>query len=287
MTDQDKSESTTPTFSTSTLYDYGIQLPIGVVSGNPAGLHKGLAFRPYRTRDEKAISKLRKRNPHPAHDVVVTLCYMLESFGDIADFQSLDDKKKRSTIMRASTADVLYAWVQLRIQALGSILSLEAECPSCEHEWTWSADLNTLEVGIADRLSDLAAVHQLRDPISFGQKTYDKIRVAPPKWGALANISSGKRAAGVGELKTAMVQGAVEGLVDPEDASKIMPASPVVFDEISKYDLEMLTNTIDELFPSIDVSMEMECPACGHVQSYHLQWGFDFFFGASSLPRKT
>lgn len=271
-------------FGESTLLDYGHALPIGVVETSPPRLEKTFAFRPYRTRDEKRIEKSRSKKGHPAQDVVTVLSEMLTHWGPYV-WEELDDAKKKSILRNSFMCDVLYAYVALRVEALGETLALQTTCAACDHEWEWKADLRSVEIVTADRVEALSRTFDLRHPVSLGGRTFARLGLQPPTWGAVLAIREEKRRAGVGAVKIAMATGAIRYLIG--DDGETLPAAASTLDELSKIDLERLVSEIDTVFPKVDISLEMVCPSCEHSQTYPLQWAFDFFFGGSSLPSGT
>lgn len=280
---------TDPTpFETSTLADYGDLLPIGVLEGKPAQLAKGFAFKPFLTRDEREIDTLRRKNgDHPGRDVVSVLSHMLTAWGDDDAFAGKSAKLKKLAISQAFMADVLYAFIKLRIEALGSVYGLSMTCASCEHEHEWKTDLNGMELTVARSVENLSREFTLRHPITFGDKTYDTAVLRPPTWGAVLGINTSKRRSGVADIKLSMVKDSITGLRSSEHPEQPhVHAGLLMLDELSKLDLERLARTADTAFPSLDTKLEVECPACGNVAGHNLQWSFPFFFGASSLPEE-
>lgn len=281
----DESKNKLPDLAESTLGEYGYSLPVGVLEGNPPQLGKGFSFKPYRTKDEQAIEKLRKKQQHPGWDVVTVLSQMLRTWGSDNDFAGKADKIKRSAINSAFMCDVLYAYINLRVEAMGEIIALDQECPSCATKWQWKADLNDMTLTVADGIESLEQTYKLRHPIEMGEKVYDTLVVGPPTWAAVTSIKTASRKSGVADIKMNMIVHAIRAMLDSSKPDqRPIPAAPSLLGEMSKYDLERLSATVDRLFPNVDVALEIDCPHCGHNWKYPVQWGFDFFFGGSSLP---
>lgn len=273
---------------TSTLLDYGHNLPIGIPEGNPVQLAKSFAFKPYRTKDEQAIEKARKGKQHPGRDAVTVLVQMLTEWGGDPDFSSKPEKNRRASISRAYMADVLYAYIALRVEALGPYFALKTECSSCGHEHEWKTDLRGVQITIAEGADDLAQPFKLKHPIEHGETLYDELVCGPPTWSAVSGLDAGTRRSGVTDIKLAMVRSSIREMRSSANPKKpSIQVGPLVLGEMSKMDLERLTRAIDDLFPSTDITFEIECPSCGVSTPYGLAWAFPFFFGGSSLPTET
>ena len=270
--DQNKLEETT-------LGLYGYNLPIGVEVGTPPTLMKDFAFRPFRLIEERMIEEelKKKRQSGPAHAVLTTLKVMLTSFAGV-DFTSASEKEKLSLLSSAYMTDILFAYLVLRVEALGEELEAPCVCPSCSTEWRWSADLNDLEVKVSDHVPSREV--QLRSPIKLGEKEVSEIRLYPPNWSTLLGIKSGGSDTA---LKRGVLLSSIRELLIDGDWTR-RPLPPKALDQLTKRDSETLMKLIDSEFPSIDLSIETECPSCGQRGVETVQWNHAFFFGSSSLP---
>ena len=277
-------------YPVSTLENMGPMLPIGVPTGTPPELEKGFAFRAFRMKEEREIDKIRSKKKgsgsHPGKVVQDVMAYMLTDWGGDAEFGHKSEKHRKAAIRNAYMADVLYAYVWLRIEALGSILGMKVECPACDHEWKWQTDLHGLEVEVVDRFADLAdKTYALQRPIPFGDKSYDTLTVGPPTWATVCDVKPSARRGGIGDIKARMIQSCVRGVSASKDKkSQPLALGSAILDELVKRDVEGVSKLINEDFPSVDLSMHIECPNCSHSWLHRVQWNWDFFFSSSSLP---
>lgn len=274
-----------------TLGDYGLQLPIGVIEGTPANLAKGFAFKPYRMKEEKVFGQMRRRKGGPGNHqgriVVALLAFMLTEWGGDTDFASKSKKHRENAILHANMVDVLYAYLNLRTEALGDFIEVKIECATCGHSWNWSADLTSLDFDVVRTIEDLHDVeHTLRNPIGLGEHRYDVLTLRPPTWAAVANISG---RANEGEIKSRLILSSVKSIASstPGANTPTIALGSALLDHMTKRDLEELNGELNDAFPSLDLSMDVECPNCGTGFRNQINWQLDFFFGTSSLPRRT
>lgn len=262
-----------------TLGLYGYNLPIGIELGTPPSLQKDFSFRPFRLIEERLIEedlKKKKGGAHPAQAVLTTLKIMLTRFAGI-DFNTASEKEKMSVLSSAYMTDILFAYLTLRVEALGEELEAPCKCPSCSTEWRWSADLRDLEVKVSDSVPTFE--FELRSPIRLGEKEVQRVRLYPPSWSTLVSMKTGSDSS----LKRGILLSSMrEVFLDGDWVRRPLP--PQVLDQLTKRDSELLIKVIDTEFPSIDLSIETECPSCSHKGVETIQWSHSFIFGSSSLP---
>lgn len=262
-----------------TLGLYGYSLPIGVEMGTPPTLMKDFSFRPFRLIEERMIEEelKKKRQSGPAEAVLTTLKVMLTSFAGV-DFTSASEKEKLSLLSSAYMTDILFAYLVLRVEALGEELEAPCVCPNCSTSWKWSADLNDLELKVSDSVPTCEV--KLRSPIRLGEKEVSEIRLCPPSWSTLLGIKSGGSDSA---LKRGILLSSIrELLIDGDWVRRPLP--PQILDQLTKRDSETLMKLIDSDFPSIDLSVETECPSCAQRGVETIQWNHAFIFSSSSLP---
>lgn len=286
-------EATHPGYSSSTLQEMGATLPIGVPVGKPAILAKNFAFKPFRMKEERELDKIRNKKggsgSHPGKVVEDVLAHMLTEWGGDSEFAHKSEKIRRSAIRTAFMADVLYAYVMLRIEAMGPILGLKLECPHCDHEWAWKTSLEGLEVDYVEGIAALAdRVYKLRNGIKFGEKTYDILAVSPPTWAAVSDIKQGARRGGTGDIKARMILSCIhQAGIEADPKAPPITAGNALLDSMTKRDVEELAQYINDEFPNVDLAMEIDCPSCERTFGHSVQWNWDFFFSSSSLPSRT
>lgn len=264
-------------FSESTAVDYGDRLPLGVYRDGV--LHREFAFRPYKSSIEKELDKLKQKNQamNNVEWATVLLATMLTRLGPYTDFAEEDFNTRRAIISRLYQPDMLYLIVRLRQSALGSEVRFNLTCPRCAEKYRPSIDLDDLKLTVAETAQSLTTLHTLRDGIVVGGKTYTKLVLGPPRWGALAGIRSRSTVDAEFAIIVASIRRALT------DAGEVSQITSDMLGESSKYDFEVLKKVIDDEMAGPDLALQSECPSCGFVQNYGVDWSWDFFFKAASL----
>lgn len=284
--EEDDEEKTKEGYVKTTVGELGPTLPMGVVVGNPPQLERHFDTKDYYWEEEQELNKIRnkKEGPgqHPGKTVTEVLNFMLTSWGGKKDFQTTNTKNRRQAVDSAFMTDVLFAYVYLRIQALGSIYTTEVNCAACGHDWTWRTDLNGAEVTVPEKPQDLDKEYKLIKQVKFGDKVYDTVHLRPPPWSAVSHHPMGRSNAG--QVKSNLMMAAVRGLSNSKDRKqRAIGMSTHV--KLTKLDYEMLVMFVDRQFPSVDLNFQIECESCGAEFLHMMQWNFDFFFSGSSLPQ--
>lgn len=262
-----------------TLAQLGPTLPIGfhVSSGSPV---REFSMRPWRTREERAMAKFKKPGMNPAQHLSMVLSCMLTRFytaewADIPEREK-DINTRRVQIGQAFAGDALYAYCYLRREALGNTIPFNVKCPSCDNKWTFTADLDTLEVTVVDDLDSLSWEYNLVTPVTIRGKMVTKFRMTAPRWGAMEqSVVTGQEAT----AKIAVVKSAIVGFNDDTTALAVTDND---IDDITKRDLEQLVLGIDNHHIGPNMSLEGECGKCNRVFRMPLDWRYDNFFSASS-----
>jgi len=271
-------EGHVPDVSSSTFEEWGQRLPIGVLQGG--SLHRDFAFRRWTMKEERALEKMRKKNRRLSMGALVTnvLAYMLTRLGPY-DFETLDDGQRRMVVNQMWMPDVMYAYIYLRIEALGPEVKFPVECDKCGHKWKFAADLSRTDVTIAENPEALVRSHELRDgivpPPGAGDEVAHTVLLQPPTWQAMSAL---KQDGNMGDVKLFLMSSAMRKIGEGR-----IPAIPDVLEGLTKFDLEHLQRVIDDLTPGPELVLEVDCPSCDHENKRSLDWSWDFFFTASSL----
>lgn len=265
-----------PPLRTVTLAELGAALPIGLV-GDGKKLNKQFQLRPFRMKEEKLISEKRASSGVLGRFVSNVLGVLCESFhGD--KLAEMGDAEKMLMFSQAWLPDVLYTYVMLRVQALGPVLRVFPTCGGCRKGFSFTADLNTLEVRVVDKAEDIDRRVELQDGIPFRGAVRKLIRTQPPLWHSLEV----KSASDVAATRIAMVRSAVVGVEGLSD-TEMTPLTDRDMEEMTKRDFEMLTKHIEENTPGPIMRVEAKCPNCGFSGHSVIDWGYDSFFSHSSL----
>jgi hypothetical protein len=262
-------------FSESTIGDYGLQLPMGVVQGGE--FHRGFGFKPYKMKQEKELAALRKKstNRQAGSMVVTALSHMLTHFGPYAEWEKMSEDHRALALHQAYMGDIMYAYIWLRIEAMGPELKFDHTCPACDRKSKLPVDLRQGDVKIAERPEHLLRWCDLADGVTVqaDKPPVKRVSCTPPRWLAMNQLSPDKNE---GHLKEAIIASSVRV------GEAQQPMTPALLDDLSKRDLEFLTKFIDDGSPGPDLTCTLVCSHCSHESVIPLQWSWDFFMTAAS-----
>lgn len=267
---------------TVTLAELGARLPVGIRT-SPGSLDKSFSVRPWKTKDERAIAKLKKPEENIAQYVALIVGAMCDRIGP-HDFPAMSQAERSVILAQMYMGDVFYMYCYLRRQAMGSTLKMDFNCAHCSQRIPYNANLDTLEVRTVEAEEELAFSVDLQDPIPVRGREATKFQMTSLRWSIMettAMVNQGSDAV----AKIASVRGSVVGI---NDESERLALSDIEIDELSKYDLENLVGEINDHYVGPDMSIEDECSPefCprggGKKFKIGIDWTYDSFFGISS-----
>lgn len=272
---------------TTTLGELGPNLPCGITSSGSR--LRGFHLRPFRLKEEKELGAIRDgkqgRGMTYGEFVSEVLAKMVQTVGP-HNFDSIGHPERRLILAKMLAADVLYLYLYLRHEAIGADqpVSMEVTCPRCRGEFTFHADLKTLEVRCPEG-EDLSMTrsYPLRDGIVIrGTKTFG-LTLAPLVWGTLerrefATSNQGKREA----LTVANSIVGADGI-----SMNPLVLTEQELDELTKYDLAGIIDDIEENAPGPVMAVTPECSSCRSDFTAALDWQYQSFFSRSSRSRRS
>lgn len=258
------------------LKDLGPRLPLGV--SDAGGTCRGdLAGKTWTFREEKELGRLRDQNrdSNMAQYVSMVLATMYDRIGPY-DFSAMKFDERRLRIGQMYMGDVYYAYVWLRLQALGPELDSEMTCAACASKFTFPADLETLEIATASSLEPFLWSYDLHVPLVIRDKEVRTLRMGPPLWQAIESMA-GTGGMNTGEAKAGIIRGSI---VEINGLGNVALTESEL-DGMVKIDIERIANLLDEHHLGPDMAIEGKCPR-GHPFKQPIDWGYDSFFGSSS-----
>jgi len=249
--------------------------------------HKDILVRAWKLREERELGTLVKHQQSARFGqyVAIVLAHMCTQLGH-HDFGSkvVKDKIVNKKLLSERLAivndmymgDVLFAYLWLRVQSMGTELPIQLSCPRCREKIPFKADLDSLEVRSVDRVEDSEWRYKLATPIEIRNQEIVDLLIRPPRWSALK--SAGSDGGNFGELKASMIHSSVYAAGDMEP----LPLAPHEFDELTKLDFETLTADIDAQSVGPDLMVELDCSACSRQIRTSIEWASEDFFGVSS-----
>lgn len=261
------------------LSDMPDTLPIGVFA--PDGPRKvNVAFAPWRGRDEREIGAMRAkhRNLTPGQLATRVLARFATAWCG-SDFSGLSEVERLVVLSQASAADVLTAWLHLRLSALGPEMDMDLVCPGCGHEFGFEVDLGTVEIRCPETQAETEFVVELRDGVPWRGKAPRKVGFGPIAWRGYEQTSAGD-ARDLAAIQLGLVAATVRTL--DGDAVQLGIGN---LDDVTKRDLATLLAALDANVLGPDLSVAPDCPKCAARVRATLSWVYDGFFSGSSRGR--
>ena len=260
-----------------TIAERGPLLPVGFLTGT--GLAKDLVSRPWKTKDERELSKLKKPKMSMASYISVVTGHMFSKFGPHNWTPETKIDERRVAIGQAYMGDVFFAYMYLRTQVIGNELSMDITCPTpgCGN-FRFVGDLGSTEVNCVDDAAALDWFYDLHDPITLRKQEIKRFKLRTPHWQTLVNSSSDGFTESLGKIMVA--QGSIVGL---NDDPALIALSDSEIDELSKYDLEAIAVRANDEYIGPKMGVEGKCPKCEREFQAPIDWSYDRFFTTSSL----
>lgn len=261
-------------FRTVKLRELGNKLPVGLSLANGA-LQREFDFRVFKTSDERTLGRLVKNNTK-MHDYVATvIAYMFNRIGPFNFTEKeMSIPEKKMQLNRLYMGDVLYAYIMLRIDAIGEKLDQKIACKKCEEEFVWSGDLYDVDVTTVDKEEDLLWTYELKRPVKIRGVEVKKVRASTAHWSVLSTLEQGNEHS----AKIAAVGGAICGL---NDDPTFIQLEPEEIDELHKRDFEGICARINDRFAGPSMAIEGE-HTCGNQFRIAIDWSYQNFFRVSS-----
>jgi hypothetical protein len=258
-----------------TIAEQGPNLPLGFPGADAA---RTIVVRPWRTKEEREIGRLKKPKMGMGEHVTLVLTHMLSRVGPHVWDDEVKQPTRKVQLGTMYLADVMYLYVWLRIQAIGKTLKMDLTCPACGHSFRFAGDLETVEVRGTTRADALRRKYVLEDPIELRKKKVTSVAITGPLWHQVSGIPDGSDE-GLGKIIA--VQSSIVGLNDDPEPVAL---GDFEVDELSKRDLESLANLINEDFFGPRMVIESVCAkeSCGKKMIAPIDWRYDRFFTTSS-----
>ncbi len=106
-------------------------------------------------------------------------------------------------------------------------------------------------------------------------QTVKTVLLRPPTWGECFGslpVAAWKNPA---VLSLATIQAAVVAV----DTSKVPRVPAEALEEMYQSDAELISEALERISATPDLSMEIDCPSCGHVNTHRVDWKDVGFFG--------
>lgn len=278
--EQDIGSSQKSKITKSLLKDLGPRLPLGVIDSSGAYV-KDLAVRPWRLKEERELGEIRDQNrdANVAQFVSMVLGTMCTRIGT-HELETIKLPERRVIVSQMFMGDVFFAYIWLRIQALGPELKVDLTCPNCSSKFPFSADLETIEVTSAETLSDALWEYKLHHPFSLRSRQIERLQLGPARWNGLEMMSN-SGSLNTGAAKAGIIRASVHGIPDKDGKFTSTALGEYELDEMSKRDIEEISNQIDKHAIGANMAIEGKCTKCRYSFKMPIDWGYDGFFAVS------
>lgn len=277
-----------PKFKKLTLGKVGTYLPLGIPSG--AGRVHDFEFLPFMLDEEIELTNVREGLKDASVGAVVdaTLCALLKRIGSM-DFASMSLADKKLVLAGMYLPDVLYTYVALRRETMGTVLPLTLRCGvrACKWESDFEGNIDTLDVKVLEEPAprDLAWYVDLSpDGFMFRGKKYEGVWLQPARW---SSMNSGLGTAPTpGERKLAFLRASLYDL-EPSVRVGDNGGSPLVLPDdalrkgLSKFAYEKISASIEANVSGALFVIKQECPRCGSKIFVQVDWVSESFFKCS------
>lgn len=273
---------------TITLGDLGNRMSVGL--DVPSGSRPvEFGFRAWTTQDDLSIGKERADHQamNPATLVDRILARMLTHWGP-HDFQGMGEAERGLHLSRARAADVFTAWAQLRRATLGNSLPEQIRCRGCRTTFVYDIDLSTLECEVLEEGDFLHSEVDLFDGLTAEDRTgshvHQSVVLQPVRWEVYRGLQMKDLASAKQKIIAASVVGS--GLGDDDQPHERLYLTPEFHGvTLSKQDLELLSDAIDQGAFGPRLRIEPTCPTCGFVTVESISWVYDSFFSVRASSR--
>lgn len=238
-------------------------------------------FRNWTMAEEKQIAKLKTSRGVMGKFVSGVFELMIDKFCGM-NFQDLKNEEKIVILNQLEMPNIMYMWVWLRCDVMGEHIVMDINCPVCNRlnkEKTFT--LSKMDVSITDKKDPKTVVYKLLKPFDFNGEKVEQLKLRVTKWEAMEN-SSDDVATNEGLMKEIVFRNSIIGFNDSEGYIDI----DSMLTKLHKRDIEALSNAISKHNGGPTLMLRDKCEYCNRDYFKYLNWGYDYFFGQSSLPEK-
>lgn len=271
-----------PKNTKATVADLGPRLCIG---------HKTteLEIRDWSSQEELELGELAEEHKNASGwklaELVVST--MTVNFGGVA-FWRLDngvykptmDAHQREVAMQGMyLADVLLAYLHIRIAALGHELEMQLKDPDDNGKpFDFVADLRSIEVTMPADRSDMTTEYKLIKPCQRNGKSITRFVLGPQRWASHTVYESSNPV----KIKMDMVATSICAVPDlVEGPFQVDPKIMASF-RVGKEDLSRMSSIVEDSAFGAELTVEAQSPKTGRRFIVPINWTYGNFFKASS-----
>lgn len=261
---------------TTTIKELGPNLPLGIQTAD-GSLSKYFSVKKWRMKEERELGGINSDDASIAQHASKVLSHMICEIGG-KTFEDMKPEERALQISQMQMPDVFYAYIWLRISAVGEELKLNLQCPK-KHKFTFTADLETTEVRTCSTFEDALWDYELKNPFEIRGKEATGFQFGPPRWNVLESMSNATRSTGA--AKSGIILGSIHG-VNYNGTVEPTALAEHELDDMTKRDIERIANLLDENAIGPEMVIEAKCSTCGTKLVVPIDWGYNNFFSISS-----
>lgn len=263
------------------LKEFGSQLPVLP----PKFTSREFAFRPWTMKEEKDLTRMRSGTKRTGVFVREIMSRMLTHLNG-KPWAETNPAERDVILNQMPYGNVLYLYMWLRFEAMGPDFRVaNIDCPACGTNIPeFVGDLNTLEVETKEMDEPEEALYDMLKPFKFGDAMVTGLYCRYTPWDVMEKVTVAQ--AENGDVKESFIHSSV--VAAKTDVQERAALNPVALTSgLSKREIENLYAFITENNGGPIMSVDVKCPDCTTDFHKALNWNYDYFFGSSSLPRRT
>ncbi len=266
-----------------TIAELGKRLPIGVeING---ALEKSFDLIPLSWEIERKIGKdwaKRRNNIDVGSYIGVVLANTVTKIAQY-EISKMPLEKRLLIFNEMFAADIFYMYAYLRLISSGKDLQLKGiRCVSDAHSFMYTADVSTLGVVCFESIEKFEKKIKLENGFEMGGSHRDTLIIRPTKWNMMSEPLSTGNPNSI-EMFGAMLINSVVEIVGLERGALM---SELQLKQMSKPDLEICREAMDQVLGGPRWFIEGECPICGEEFYFELDWTYENFFARSYTSRR-
>lgn len=279
-------------FSKTTLGDLGAKLPVYRLDSKKLPITDlSFSFHTWDMEMEEKLSERAEKSKSVGLFINEMMCMLLDQFCG-QDFQALDSSNKTLMMNQLDMPNMMYLYIYLRVEVLGSDYRLNLTCPAarCGKEIKdyvvnlEGVDVHTkefdYEAGVP--IHHRTVKYELVRPITLNDKIITAFEYDVSKWDYMERSDS-KDGSTAGSLKKFMLKSSISGFFAGEEKIQGYLDPKAVMQKMQKVDIEKSIRLITENNAGPTPVLEGECPHCQVKWSKVLDWSYRSFFDSSSL----
>jgi len=264
--------------------ELGFNLPVGILDPTGSGFVKEYAIKRYTFKDDKKLAKRREDSITAGRFASEVISRFVEHIGG-KTFDEMKPHERTLFVNRLWMADAMALYFAIRIKAKGRIFKPMITCPFCQNRFRDIVDLETTMVRVIDDPADLETEFDFTETytakVGETDSSISKAVLQPPRWSEIEMITP-EEFSNDALILEGILKGAIKTLGELDEATTKAVLATGFLDDLSKLDVDDLSEFINEKAPGLEMVIDTRCKRCRSSFSQMLDWNYDAFFATSS-----